>query len=164
MNLKATKIGGSGILTALVIICLSTFLIAAFTWSSQTTAFKNPQEISLGTPSVNEWNAAQFFKESVDYDITMKANYNFHSGASITYYIKVIASAIQGTIELGDFSLSISGVTATLSESSAGVWVSTPISVIKNNPDDDITITITPSVNALDLGMVSFEISAQSSA
>ena len=68
MDLKATKIGGSGIITALVIICLSTFLIAAFTWSSQMTAFKNPQEISLGTPSVNEWDAAQFFKESVDYD------------------------------------------------------------------------------------------------
>lgn len=163
MDLKATKIGGSGIITALVIICLSTFLIAAFTWSSQTTAFKNPQEVSLGVPSVNEWDEANFFEANKEYDIVLTATYNFHSGTGFIYYLNIVAQVGEGTIEKGDFLISVSGVTTSLSESSAGVWKSSAISIVSTNPDDEITLTIKPTVNALDLGMVSFEISAQSS-
>lgn len=151
-------------LTILGVVCLATFMIAAFTWSSQSTATKNPKEVTLGAPSVNGWNTANFFEANTIYEITMPATYNYHSETTITYYIGVVATAGQGTIETSDFTVSISGVTATLSESSAGVWTSTPITVNSPTASDDITIRIVPMTNALDLGDVSFQISAQTSA
>jgi hypothetical protein len=165
MSFKATKIGGTSILTILGVVCLGTFLIAAFTWSTQTTASKSPQEVSLGTPSVNEWNGVNFFQANVGYEITMTATYNFHSGSQISYYVTVIASAGQGTIVSSDFSVSIDGIVgASLTESSPGVWTTGVINVPSSDSSDEITITIMPTTNALDLGQVSFAVSAQSAA
>jgi len=164
MSIKATKIGGTSVLTILGVVCLASFMIAAFTWSSQNTASKSPKEVILGAPSVNEWNTANYFEANKVYTITMPATYNYHSGTTITYYIGVVATAGQGTIEVSDFAVTISGVTATLSESSAGVWTSTLITVNSPTTSDDITIIIVPTNNALDLGNVSFAISAQTSA
>ncbi|MDW5563666.1 MAG: hypothetical protein SA339_10605 [Methanomassiliicoccus sp.] len=151
-------------LTILGVVCLGSFLIAAFTWSSQVTASKGPQEVSLASPSNNEWDDASFFQANVAYDITTTATYNFHSGTQITYSLSVIATANQGTIELSDFTIIISGVTVTLTETSAGTWSSSQITISSDNPSDEINVRIVPTNNALDLGQVHFAISAQSSA
>lgn len=150
-------------MTVLGVLCLGTFLIAAFTWSTQTTAQKGPQEVSLGTPTLNEWNDAIFFKASTPYEIVIPITYNFHSGTEISYTIMVVASAGQGTIVASDFTLEIEGIAgASLMESSAGTWTTGTIVVPNSDPSDEITITIMASNNALDLGKVSFAISAQS--
>jgi hypothetical protein len=164
MSIKATKIGGTSVLTILGVVCLASFMIAAFTWSSQNTASKSPKEVTLGSPSVNDWNSHDFFEANTIYEITMTATYNYHGGTAITYYIGVVADAGQGTIETSDFTISISGVTASLSETSPGVWTSTQITVNSPTASNDISIRIVPTTNALDLGDVSFQISAQTSA
>lgn len=166
MSFKATKIGGASLLTALGVICLASFMIAAFTWSSYTTSPRNPQEVKMGIPTNNEWEADSFFQPNVKYDIISTATYNFHSASQISYYIWVIAHAGQGTIESGDFilSLKISDVDTAITEvtSTPGKWASVEITVLNPTASDQIKISITPKEGATDLGNVYFEIMAES--
>lgn len=146
-------------------LCLGTFLIAAFTWSSQSTGSKDPKEVSLGTPTVDEWSAASFFEAGEEYNVTMTASYNYHGQDTITYYVKVIATAGSGTIQASDFEISISGdVTGTFTQGPAGTWISSGIEVSNGNSNDLFTIKIVPSLGAIDLSDVSFTISAESTA
>lgn len=163
MSYKATKIGGASVLTILGVVCLGTFLIAAFAWSTYTTESKGPQEVSLGVPTLNQWDESEFFTVNTIYEITLPVTYNFHGATQISYSIEVVASAGQGTIESLDFLLSISGISgADLSESSAGTWTTGTIIVQNSTPSDEITITIMTKIGAMDLSQVSFAISAQS--
>jgi hypothetical protein len=164
MSLKATKIGGTSVLTILGVVCLASFMIAAFTWSSQSTTSKDPQEVVLGTPSVNEWDSSHYFQAGVSYDVVMTATYNYHSTTELSYYIGIVATAGEGTIALSDFTIQISGVTATLTETTPGVWSSTAITATSPDSSDEITISIMPTTNALDLGNVYFTFSAQTTA
>ena len=145
------------------VLCLGTFLIAAFTWSSHSTGAKDPKEVSLGTPTVDEWSAASFFEAGEDYNITVPVSYNYHGQDTITYYVKVIAIAGSGTIQASDFEISISGdISGTFTQNPAGAWTSSGIEVSNGNSNDVFTVKIVPSLGAIDLSDVSFTISAES--
>ncbi len=147
------------------VLCLGTLLIAAFTWSSHSTGAKDPKEVSLGTPTVDEWSAASFFEAGEDYNITVPVSYNYHGQDTITYYVKVIATAGSGTVQTSDFTLTIYGdIIASFAQGPAGTWVSTGIEVYTGNSDDVFTVKIVPSLGAIDLSDVSFTISAESAA
>ncbi len=147
------------------VLCLGTFLIAAFTWSSQSTASKDPKEVSLGTPTVDEWSAASFFEAGEEYNVTMTATYNYHGQDAITYYVKVVATAGSGTVQASDFEITLSGdISGTFTQGPVGSWVSTGIVVSTGNSNDVLTIKIVPSLGANDLSDVSFTITAESTA
>jgi hypothetical protein len=163
MSFKATKIGGTSMLTMLGVLCLGTFLIAAFTWSSYSTDAKNPQEVSLSAPSVDEWSDADFFEAKEDYNVTMTATYNYHGEESITYKVKVVATVSAGTIEASDFAVTLTGdVSGTFTQSPEGTWLSSGVTVLSGNANDVLTVKIVPASGALDLSGVTFTISAVS--
>jgi hypothetical protein len=162
MSLKATKIGGTSVLTILGVVCLASFMIAAFTWSSQSTTSKDPQEVVLGTPTVDQWSTTDFFEASNPYEISMPVTYYHHGQASISYYIKVTATAV-GTMEMGDFTVVLTGIDgASLTETGTGIWTSGTLTIPSSTTSGSITITVNPTTNALDLSDVSFDVSAQS--
>lgn len=152
-------------LMVLGVLCLGTFLIAAFTWSSLSTATKDPKEVSLGAPTVDEWSNASFFEAGEDYNVTVPVSYNYHGQDSITYYVKVVANAGSGTIQPSDFEITLSGdISGSFTQGPAGTWISTSIVVTTGNPNDVFTIKIIPSLGAIDLSDVSFTITAESAA
>ncbi len=162
--MRGSKIGGASLLTVLGVICLATFMIAAaITWSTQSTAQRNPQEVSLGEPTKNEWDDSDFFKADTPYEITIPVEYNFHGESEISYSIFVVATAQHGVIESLDFVVTLTGTTgAILSETSPGAWSTGTIRIQDSTQNDVINVRIMPTENAMDLGKVSFDISAQS--
>lgn len=162
MSFKATKIGGASLLTALGVICLASFMIAAFTWSSYTTSPRNPQEVILGTPTTDDWSTHDFFEIGEVYEIELAATYNHHGASTISYILKVTATATTGNIDMNNFEITLTGTTgATLVETPAGVWTAS-ITVLDSKTSDAITLSIVPNETATGLSGVKFLIAAES--
>lgn len=162
MSFKATKIGGASLLTALGVLCLASFMIAAFTWSSYTTSPRNPQEVVLGTPINDDWSKSNYYESGKVYEIELAATYHHHGASTITYILKVTATATTGTIDMDYFKMTLTGtIGATLLETSAGVWTAS-ITVPDSKSGDTITLSILPTEAALDLGAVKFLITTES--
>jgi hypothetical protein len=161
MKQNGAKFSGASILTVLGVVCLGTFLIAAFTWSTQSTQSRGPQEVFLGTPTENGWDAHSFFNSNTLYTIKLPVTYNFHGEPQISYSLIVEAVVGEGTIEMADFIIDLDGIAgATLSETSAGRWTTGKITVENSTLENEIILTIGPTTSAMDLDDVSFTISA----
>ena len=165
MKRRGAKITGSTILTLIGVLCFAAIVVSAtgIIWASfQTGQSSAVTQVSFSSTNTAAWGSNFIPDGAHECDLTTTATYNYGGQASITYYLKVIATAGSGTIATGDFTVAVSGVTTTMTESSAGTWISGAITVLSAYASDGLTIKITPEAGSVDLSGVVFTVEATS--